>query len=209
MEQIKNKGNFIVVGIVVLMLGIGSITAFAASLYGTPAELVANLTGREVEEVVAERARTGVTYGTMAKDAGVLDEFRGEMLKMKRAILSERVAAGTLTQEEADDIAAIIASHEDKCDGSGRGWGLDGVRCGLGVGLGHNRYLQEQKQECVQGRDQFRSQDCTENCPQGPILAPAGERKQRSQSRRVPGQIGQGHGGHGLGACLRDGSCGK
>lgn len=209
MEQIKNKGKFIVVGIVVLMLGIGSITAFAASLYGTPAELVADLTGREIEGVIAERARTGITYGTMAKDAGVLEEFRREMLKMKEEILSERVAAGTLTQEEADDISAIIASHEDKCDGSGRGWGLDGVRCGLGVGFGHGRHLQEQKQEGVQNRQQVRTQDCTENCPQGPIPAPAGDRGLRGQARRDSGQIGLGHGGHGLGACLRDGSCGK
>ncbi|WP_330634521.1 hypothetical protein, partial [Anaerovorax sp. IOR16] len=87
------------VGMMVLALGATSLTAFAASNYKTPAEAVAALTGKTVESVVSEKTANNVTYGSIAKDAGKLEEFKQEQLQMKKDILEKRVADGTMTQE--------------------------------------------------------------------------------------------------------------
>lgn len=198
-------------GIVVLILTIGTIRVFAAPLGGTPAEVLAGITGRSLESTIAERAEKGNTYGTMAKDAGVLTEFREEMLQLKMEILAAGVAAGTLTQEEADEMSALLASHLDNCDASARGRGLYSTPCGFGFGGGHHQ--QRQQQECVKNREQVRAQDCYKDCLQGHNLAPCGDPELRDQclggAGRGRGQDGWGHGVHSLRARLRDGTCGK
>lgn len=117
---------------VTLALGVTSVAAFAASAYGTPAEAAAGLTGRTVESVTEERAETGKTYGTIANEAGKLDEFKAEMLEMKKALLEKKVADGVLTQEKADEILAALEENLASCDGSGSG--SCGLRSGLGFG---------------------------------------------------------------------------
>ena len=115
----KNFKNLIMVGAIVTMVGAGSVTAFAASSYSTPAEAAAGLTGRTAEEVTAERYETGKTYGTIANDAGKLEEFQAEMLQIKKDMLADRVEAGSMTQERADEIIAAIEDNQSTCDGSG------------------------------------------------------------------------------------------
>ncbi len=115
-----------------LVVGATSATAMAASLQGTPAEIVAGLTGKTVESVAAEKAESGQTYGALADDYGVLDQFRSQMLEQKRAYLAERVAAGTMTQEQADAILAAMEAHQASCDGSGSG----GVGAQMGAAFG-------------------------------------------------------------------------
>lgn len=126
--------KLVVTGIAVLTLAAGSVTAFAASQYATPAEAVAGLTGREVQSVIDERIESGKTYGTIASEAGVLDEFKTEMLEMKKDKLAARVAAGTMTQEQADAILARIEANQANCDGTGNG--MNGAGCGMGTGFG-------------------------------------------------------------------------
>ncbi len=104
------------------------VTAFAA--YSTPAEAVAEITGKSVEAVLAERT-TGKTYGTIALEAGKLAEYQEAMLQFKQEILKERVAAGTLTQEQADAIIAAIEQNQLSCDGTGTGMGA-----GMGAAFG-------------------------------------------------------------------------
>jgi hypothetical protein len=137
------KRKIIIIGIVVLILVSGAVAAFAASQYRTPAEAVAGLTGRGVQSVLDEGAETGKTYGTIAKEAGVLDAFRAEMIEIRKDVLAARVAAGKLTQEQADTIMARIASRLSTCDGSRTGCELHGIGCGSGTGFGmHSSWSQ-------------------------------------------------------------------
>jgi len=135
----KTMKKLVVTGVAVFTLAIGSVTAFAASQYSTPAEAVAGLTGREVQSVIDERTQTGKTYGSIANEAGALDEFKVEMLEMKKDTLAARVAAGTMTQEQADAIIARIEANQANCDGTGAGCGLNGAGCGMGTGFGQGR----------------------------------------------------------------------
>ncbi len=128
----KNFKRLIMAGAIVTMVGAASVTAFAASSYNTPAEAAAGLTGRTAEDVTAERYETGKSYGTIAKDAGKLEEFQDEMLQMKKDILADRVEAGLITQERADEIIAALENNQSVCDGTGS-FGT-GQRMGAGFG---------------------------------------------------------------------------
>lgn len=122
------------IGLVVLTVSALSTTALAASAYSSPAEAVAGLTGRTLDSVVEERTATGNSYGMIADDAGVLDGFKAEALAIKKAALDEKVAAGDMTQEEADDIMAALEANQATCDGSGS----SGVGKSFGAGFGSN-----------------------------------------------------------------------
>ncbi len=132
----KKFHKIAVAGAAVLVLSAVTVTAFAASSYSTPAEAVAGLTGRSVESVIEERTESGKTYGTIADEAGKLEEFQTEMDGIREAALQERVAAGTLTQERADAILAAMEAHESDCDGTGSGGTGQGLGSGAGIGFG-------------------------------------------------------------------------
>lgn len=128
----KNLKKIALIGTVVLTVSAASITAHAASNYGTPAEIVAGLTGKSVESVTAEKTETGDTYGALANEYGVLDQFKSQMLEQKKAYLDERVAAGTMTREQADAIIAAMEARQADCDGTCSGG--TGARMGAGFG---------------------------------------------------------------------------
>lgn len=181
----KNTKKLVVAGVLVIIMVVGAVAAFAASQYSTPAEALAGLTGREVQAVVDERMQEGKTFGSMAKDAGVLDEFKAEMLQVKKNKLAERVAAGTMTQEQADAILAKIVSNQAVCDGSGAGCGLNdaGFRMGLGSNHGCGRGQGQNNQGQNKNREQVQSQE------------------QMNKGDK------QGGHGHGRGICSHDGTC--
>lgn len=126
-----------IVGTAMLTIGATSISAFAASTYRSPAEIVAGLTDKTVETVTQEKTETGKTYGALANENGVLDEFKSEMLEQKKNRLNEKVAEGTMTQERSDTILAAIEENQANCDGSGNGRGATGERLGAGFGAGN------------------------------------------------------------------------
>lgn len=130
----KLKKSFVMIGASVAMMAAMSVSVFAASQYTTPAEAVAGLTGREVQSVIDERTETGKSYGTIAAEAGVLDEFKNETLEMKKDQLAKRVADGTMTQEQADAIIARLEANQATCDGSGSAG--TGRNAGAGFGMG-------------------------------------------------------------------------
>lgn len=101
----KNLKKIIVTGLLALSV---ATTAFATSAYNNPAEIVAGLTGRSVESVIDERHDTGKSFGTIAKEAGRLDEFKAEILELRKDQLAARVADGRLTQEQADKILLLL-----------------------------------------------------------------------------------------------------
>ncbi len=143
----KNFKSYIAAATIVGILGVSG-TAFAAVTGRTPAEIAASITGRTVEQVTAERA-TGITYGSMAKESGKLNEFKTASLEQKKAILDQRVADGKLTQAQADAIYNQLVANQATCDatgsaaigknlgigfGQGQGWGL-GKGQGMGQGV--------------------------------------------------------------------------
>ena len=132
----KKMRKFVMAGAMILTIGAASATTFAASSYDTPAEALAGLTGKSVEDVTAERYETGKTYGTMANDAGKLEDFQTEMLQIKKDILAQRVKDGTMTQERADEILAAIEENQANCDGTGQARLGRGSGAGFGQGAG-------------------------------------------------------------------------
>ena len=120
--------------LVVGVLGTGAV-AYAATA-GTPAQIAADLTGQSIEAVTAERA-AGVTYGAIASEAGLLPEFQDKMLELKKEVLDQRVAAGQLTQEQADQLYQTMQDNQATCTGTGAaGTGLSCGGNGQGQGLG-------------------------------------------------------------------------
>lgn len=143
----KNWKKTSMIGFTTMALSLTSVTAFAASKYSTPAEVVAGITGRTEESVIAERNETDKTYGSIASEAGKLDEFKTEVLEIKTEHLAELVEAGTITQERADTIIEALEENQKNCDGTGNGgigktmgakFGMNGGKKGAGSGKSAN-----------------------------------------------------------------------
>jgi len=147
----KKFKKITLVGAAVLVIGAMSVTAFAASISSTPAEAVAGLTGKTVESVIAEKTESGKTYGTIADEAGKLEEFKTEMLTLRKAALDEKVAAGTLTQERADAILAAMEQNQVNCDGTGSGKIGQGMGARFGSGTGGGQGSGMKGAGCGQG----------------------------------------------------------
>ncbi|NLX75758.1 MAG: hypothetical protein GX079_05740 [Tissierellia bacterium] len=96
-----------------------SITAFAASSYSSPAEIVAGLTGKTTDNIIAEKMEGQKTYGAIAHEAGKFTEFKEEILKLKKDNLTTRLEAGEITQERHDAILKALEENKDYCDDSG------------------------------------------------------------------------------------------
>ena len=111
----KTKKAFSVIGII-LAVALISISVYAASAYSTPAEALAGLTGKTVDEVIALRQESGERYCDIAAEAGKLDEFRAAVLEMKKEIINQRVEEGRLTQERAGE----LIQRMENCDGTGQ-----------------------------------------------------------------------------------------
>jgi len=134
--MMKSIARFIITGCVALTIIASSVISFAESQYSTPAEAVAGLTARDALSVIDERARTGKTYGAIANEAGVFDEFKTEMLKIRKDMLATFVASGSMTQKQADEIFARIIDNMAVCAGTGTGCALYCPGRGIGYGLG-------------------------------------------------------------------------
>lgn len=143
----RNFKKLVAAATIVGMLGVvGVAGASYATGATTPAGIVSALTGKSVEAVTAERA-AGKTYGTIANDAGKLEEFKTENLAVKKALLDQRVKDGTLTQAQADATYKSLETNQATCDGtssagigqrSGAGFG-QGMGMGAGAGAGAGR----------------------------------------------------------------------
>ncbi len=107
-----------------LMAVMVSVPAFAASQYTSPADAVAGITDRTLESILEEKFKEGKTYAEIANEAGKLEEYKEELFQLKKDLLDEKVADGTLTQEIADEMLAAIEERMAACDGTADGMGL-------------------------------------------------------------------------------------
>ena len=128
----KNFKKLIIVATIIGSLGVAGI-AGAATGATTPAGIVSALTGKTVEAVTAERT-AGTTYGTIAQEAGKLEEFKTETLVLKKSMLDQRVKDGNMTQEQADTMYESMKTNQATCDGTGSA-GM-GQKSGMGFGQG-------------------------------------------------------------------------
>lgn len=114
-----------------VMVLVGTVGAVAlADGFKTPSEIFADLKGITVEEAYELRGNEK-TFGALAKEEGVLDEFIEANVESKKNIIDERVKEGQLTKEEANE---LIKALED-CDGSGER--MLGQKYGIGFGNGN------------------------------------------------------------------------
>ena len=134
----KNVKRIVAIAVSVCIIGAAGM-AYAADIK-TPADIAAAVTGKSVTDVNKERA-TGKTYGTIAKDAGKLEEFQAKMLEQRKTVLDQRVKDGEITQQQADDIYNAIKNNQATCDGTGNAQpGKQyGMGCGNGQGAGRGR----------------------------------------------------------------------
>ena len=128
----KTLAALVTVGI--LSIGVATFAATALS----PAEIASKLTGKDLAVVQQERT-AGKTYGTIAKDADKLEEFKDEMLKNREAAIKERVANGQMTQEDADKLLEAMKERMATCDGTGMAAGGLGQKFGAAFGQGGGR----------------------------------------------------------------------
>jgi len=141
-KVIQMKKTVVSVIIVAIIVVAVAAVAFAATESQTPAQILAGLTGKSVEEVTAART-AGTAYGAQAAAAGQLEAFQAARLEQFKLRLDEAVAAGQLTQAEADARYAAMAERIENCDGTGNnlggGFGArggNGLRDGSGVCTG-------------------------------------------------------------------------
>ena len=88
--------------------------AFAA----TPAEIYSDVTGVTTQEAYSLRQEEGITFGELAEENGVFQEFVDKMVEDKISRIEDRVDQGSLTQEEADTYIAKIKENAENCDPS-------------------------------------------------------------------------------------------
>lgn len=110
---------------------VGTGTALAATNQ-SPAEIYAGLKGITVDQAYTERD-TGKSFGQLAAEADVLDEFQAQMLENRKSAIQERVTAGTLTQEKADALILRIEENTANCNGTGTGMGKSSGYGGKGT----------------------------------------------------------------------------
>lgn len=129
-----NKAKRYLLGMNLAALMAVSGTGVYAAEIQSPAQTLSALIGIPVETLYEEKGES--TFGELASEYGVLDEFKLEMLENKKAILDQRVEDGVLTAEEADAIYANMIENQANCDGTGIN---RGNRLGMGFGMGSGK----------------------------------------------------------------------
>lgn len=112
----KNTKKLLVLTVSVFAILTFTVSAFA-NTKNSPAESLAGLTNKTVEEVSQEKNDTGKTYGQLAEKAGKLEEFKLERSETKKAKIALRVEDGKISQEKADKLIADFEERRANCDG--------------------------------------------------------------------------------------------
>lgn len=116
----------ILFSILILALLLGGATSVIADTYKSPAEIYADLKGITVDEAYNERATTNYTFGQLAEESALLEEYKSAILKYKENFLQERVTKGELTQDEAAALLERFKENQALCElgyGYGTGYG--------------------------------------------------------------------------------------
>lgn len=123
------KKTLIALLVGILILGTMALS-FADSVF-SPAKIFGDLIGKTEEEAYDIRLESGKSFGQLAEDYGVYEEFAASALEAKKAYIESLVEKGELTREEADRILENI----ENCDGTGRGLNRGTFGSGFGRGM--------------------------------------------------------------------------
>lgn len=152
----KKKKIFITSLLTLGALGIGAISVSAnMSNFQDKAEILSELTGKSTNEIIEERIEENKTYGTIATENGVLEEFQNKNLDQIKNNLNEKVGEVVISKEEADEIISNRENTMQNCNVSGLGLkecnyqanqGMHGNgpaynKNGLGKGLGQKNCI--------------------------------------------------------------------
>ena len=97
------------------------------------------MTGKAETDIFAQRTQ-GKTFGQVAQENGVLDQFESEMLKYKKEIIDERVAGGAITKETGESIKQALDERIGSCEGTpGANQDRLGQKFGGGMGFGQGQ----------------------------------------------------------------------
>lgn len=120
--------------LITLMVGIlilGTMALSFADAVFSPAKIFGDLIGKTEEEAYDIRLESGKSFGQLAEEYGVYEEFSASALEAKKAYIESLVEKGELTREEADRILENI----ENCDGTMRGLNKGVFGKGLGRGM--------------------------------------------------------------------------
>ncbi len=98
-----------------LVITVLTVTSFAA--YKTPADALADITGK-TSKTISDLRASGSSYCAIALEAGKLDEFKAACLLIKKASLDSLVASGRLSRAAADARYARYETNQELCDGT-------------------------------------------------------------------------------------------
>lgn len=138
----RNKKIAVLAIVATLVIG-GSALAYAATGAGSrPAEIIASMAGKSVEEVQAARAE-GKSYDEQAAELGKLEEFKNQRIDQLKERLADAVEDKRIDQAKADQLLKEMQDRVADCDGDGtgamnRGFGREnnlGPRDGSGAGM--------------------------------------------------------------------------
>lgn len=133
MKKISKK--LIIVLALVLVIGVGTTSLAVENNRVSHPDILSNITNKPLEEIIEIRNNTGKTYGQIADEFGVLEEYKEEMFTIKKNFINEKVDNGYLDREEADKIIANMESNKDLCDGENLGYRKLCGNYGLGIGM--------------------------------------------------------------------------
>lgn len=137
--------KLLVVLLTVGLLLVGATGVIAATLK-SPAEIYADLKGITVDEAYQERIETGKSFGGLAAEAGVLEEYKADMLENRKEVIEQRVKEGLLTPEQAEVMIERMEANQAWCDGTGAfGYNCGGYGKGFGQGYGQSQSLDKQE----------------------------------------------------------------
>ncbi|QQK08237.1 DUF2680 domain-containing protein [Miniphocaeibacter halophilus] len=133
MKKISKK--LILMLALVLVLGVGTTSLAVENNRVSHPDILSNITNKPLEEIIEIRTTTGKTYGQIAEEFGVLEEYKEEMFTIKKNFINERVDNGYLDREEADRIITNMEKNKDLCDGENLGYRKLCGNYGLGIGM--------------------------------------------------------------------------
>lgn len=94
------------------------IFAFSTGVYAmgnNQASILAKLTNKTEAEIIAMREDS--TYGEIALNEDVYDEFKEARVAAKKAWVDQKVEEGKITKERAIEIKERIEAKSQNCDG--------------------------------------------------------------------------------------------
>ena len=116
--KMKHTKRILAICAAALMAVSAASGASAATRREINLQAAANACAKTVQEVLAERIQ-GKTFGAIAAEAGMLEEFQAERLALTKADLDQQVKDGIITQEEADQSYQVLGQRLQNCTGTG------------------------------------------------------------------------------------------